>query len=95
MQYVITEAYAAISSLVKKEASLFFYAAELLHVYGLHHLLSVGDRGLLERLTAAEFLNNAGFFKLALEFFEGSFNVLAFFNLNDNHYYGLGIYGFF
>lgn len=61
------------------------YSAELLHVNRLHHFLAVCDRGFLESLTAAEFLYDTGFFKLALEFLEGSFDLFAFFYLYDNH----------
>jgi len=64
---------------------LFLYAAQLLHVDGLHHLLAVGDRGLLECLTRAQFFNHAGAFKFTFEFLESTLDVLAFFYLYNNH----------
>lgn len=60
--------------------------AELLHIHRLHHLLAVAYRWLFKSLAAAQFLNNTGFFKFALEFLQRSFDVLAFFYLYDYHF---------
>lgn len=57
----------------------------MLHVDGLHHLLAVGDRRLLESLTATKLFNNACLLIFTLEFFEGSLDVFAFLDLYDNH----------
>ena len=44
------------------------------------------DHGrLLEVLAGAHFAHGAGLFELALEFLEGSFDVFAFFDGNDDH----------
>ncbi len=59
---------------------------QLLYVDSFHHFLTVGHAGLLESLTAAEFLYNTGSFKFAFEFLESSLNVFAFFNLYDYHF---------
>ncbi len=67
---------------------LFLDKAQFLHVDSLHHLFAVGDRGLFKCLTAAQFFYDAGFFKFAFEFFESFLDVVAFFNLYDNHFCG-------
>ena len=67
------------------KGALFLDGAELLHVDSLHHLLAVDYGGLLESLAAAELFHDAGFLKFALELLQSAFNVLAFFNLYDNH----------
>ncbi len=59
--------------------NLFLYGTELLHVNRFHHLLAVCYRGFLKSLTAAELFDDTGFFELALEFFERSFYLFAFF----------------
>lgn len=64
---------------------LILNGTELLNVDSLHHLLAVGDGGLLECLTATQFLYNAGLFKFAFEFLECSFDELAFFYLYYYH----------
>ncbi len=74
-----------------RKGILFLYGAELLHVDSLHHFFAVGDGGLLESLTAAEFFYNAGFFKLTFEFLEGAFDEFAFFYLYDYHILVLNI----
>ena len=63
---------------------LFLDCAELLNVNGLHHLFAVAYRRLLKGLTAAELLDDAGLLEFTFEFLEGSFDVLAFFDLYDN-----------
>ena len=68
-------------------SGLFFNQAQFLHVNGLHHLLAVGDGGFFECLTAAQFFYDAGFFKFALEFLQRLFDVVALFNLYDNHFF--------
>lgn len=65
---------------------LFLYKAKLLHVNCLHHLLAVGDGGLFESLTAAELFYDTGFFEFTFEFLERFLDVVAFFNLYDNHF---------
>ena len=64
---------------------LVFALAELLNVDGLHHLLAVGDRRLLESLTGTQFFDDTGLFGFTLEFLEGAFDVVAFLNGNNNH----------
>ena len=68
-----------------KSGFLLLSLTKLLNVNGLHHLLAVDNRRLLESLTAAELFNDACFLKFALEFLQCALNVLAFFNLYDNH----------
>ncbi len=69
----------------KSEARLFFDGTQVLNIYRLHHLLTVGDRRFLESLTAAKFFHDAGFLKFAFKFFKSSFDELAFFYLYDYH----------
>lgn len=66
-----------------QEERLFLVATELLHINGVLHGETLGHAGLVELLTATEFLGNAGLFKLSLELFEGTFNVFA---LLDGYY---------
>lgn len=70
----------------KSAGGLILYQTKFLHVNGLHHLLAVGDGGLFESLTTAEFLYDTGFFEFTFEFLESFFDVVAFFNLYDNHF---------
>lgn len=81
------------SSLAKPEArrarrgrTLIVVLMEFLNVDSLHHFLAVYHRRLVELLTCAQFLHNASSLILSFEFLQGSFDVLAFFNLNDNHF---------
>ena len=67
------------------ERCLFLYRAKLLNVNRFHHFLAVGYRGLLESLTATEFLYDAGLFKFTFEFLEGAFDEFAFLYLYDDH----------
>ena len=62
------------------------YQTKLLNVNRLHHLLAICNRRLLESLTGTKLFHNTCFFKFTLEFLKRSFNVLAFFNLYDNHF---------
>ena len=66
-------------------AVLLLASTQLLNILSLHHLLAVGDRGLLKSLTAAELLNDTGLFIFTLKFLEGAFDVVAFLNGNNNH----------
>ena len=68
------------------ERILFLNKTELLHVNRLHHFLAVCYRGFFKRLTAAEFLYDAGFFEFAFESFESLLDVVAFFDLYDDHF---------
>lgn len=74
-----------LSCIVKKESVLLLAVAELLYIDSLHHLLAVGDRGLLKSLTAAQFFYDTGLFIFTLEFLEGAFDVVAFLHGNNNH----------
>ena len=67
---------------------LFLNEAQFLDVNRLHHLLAVCHGGLFKSLTAAKFLHDAGLLVFALEFLESFFDVVAFFNLYDNHFLG-------
>lgn len=67
------------------ELLLIFVLAQLLNIDSLHNLLAVCYRWLFECLAATEFFNDSCALKFALEFLEGFFNVLAFFNGYDNH----------
>lgn len=64
---------------------LLLAGTQLLHVFSLHHLLAVGDRGLLKSLTAAQFFYDTGLFIFTLKFLEGAFDVVAFLHGNNNH----------
>ncbi len=68
-----------------KTVFLFLGSAQLLNVNGLHHLLAIGNRGLLKSLTATKFLYDAGFFEFTFEFLECAFDCFAFFYLYDDH----------
>ncbi len=57
-----------------------------MHVDSLHHLFAVSNRRFFESLTATEFFYDTGFFEFTFEFFESFFDVVAFFNLYDNHF---------
>ena len=58
----------------------------MLHVDGVHFFLTFCDGWFFELLTAAEFFYDACFFEFAFEFFEGAFDVFAFFNWYNNHF---------
>lgn len=60
----------------KSAGGLILYQTKFLHVNGLHHLLAVGDGGLFESLTAAEFLYDTGFSNLRLNFLR-AFSMLS------------------
>lgn len=58
---------------------------QVLHVDGMHLLFALYNRRFFELLAAAEFFDNACFFKFAFEFFQGAFDVVAFFYWYNNH----------
>lgn len=65
---------------------LLFVAVKLLNVYSVHHFVAFDDRWFVELLTATEFFDYTGFFKFTFEFFEGFFDVFAFFYRYYDHF---------
>lgn len=59
---------------------------QLLYVNGVFFSQTFQYGGLVELLTGAKFFYNTGFFEFSLEFFEGAFNVFAFFYLYYDHF---------
>ena len=64
---------------------LLFLKTKLLNIDGLHmsHTLKYGR--LLKVLAGAHLADGTGLFELTLEFLQGSFDIFAFFDGNDDH----------
>jgi len=64
---------------------LLFFLTQLLYVDGALFLETFQDRRLIVLLTSAKLPYNACPFKLSLEFFKSSFDVLTILNWYNNH----------
>ena len=64
---------------------LLFLETKLLNIDGLLKCYALLDGRLLEVLTGTHLTDGTGLFELALEFFQGSFDVFAFFDGYDDH----------
>ena len=68
------------------EKLLLVKQAEMLHVNGLLHSLTLDLGRFLEVLACAEFADGTGLFEFSLEFLESPFDIFTFFNGYDNHF---------
>ena len=68
-----------------KRCLLLFLETQMLHVNGLLKGHALDHGRLLKILAGAHLTDGTGFLEFALEFLQGSFNVFAFFNRNNDH----------
>ena len=60
-------------------------SVQRLHILGVRHFDALEFAGLVELLTTTQFFHHTGLIEFAFEFLDRTFDVLAFFNRNNNH----------
>ena len=73
---------------------LFFSVSQLLNIDCALHLEPLEYRWLVKLLTGTKLLYDTCFLKFSFEFLQGSFDVLAFLNWYNNHFFFVVLFGY-